>query len=172
MCDHAHRDEDGQEIQPHGEVRHPPVGLQRANLGEEETGDDKQQGADNVAQPELGHLRDVLAELDCNLTQEEQQAESLADVRDVAGRLAPGPHCEITIVARGEFVAVDAEEHAPDQIARIASHETEDGVEGDSCDGVSQPVLFRVAVPSVSYLGPSPKCPSRSPLHTDPGCRW
>jgi hypothetical protein len=33
-------------------------------------------------------------------------------------------------------------------------------------------VLFRVAVPSVSYLGPSPKCPSRSPLHTDPGCRW
>ena len=135
--DDAHSDKDNQEVEPHSEVSHPSIRLERADLRDEEASDDEDHGADHVAQLELGHLRDVLAELDRDLAKEEQQAESLADVGDVSSRLAPGSHCEITIVARGEFVAVDAEEYAPDQIPRVASHEAEDGVEADSWEAVS-----------------------------------
>ena len=57
MCHDAHGDEDDQQVHPDGEIGHPAVGLKGADLGDEEAGADKQDWADDVAQPELGHLR-------------------------------------------------------------------------------------------------------------------
>ena len=53
-------------------------------------------------------------------------------VGHIAGRLAPGTKAKIAVVAARELVAVEAKVNMPDQIARVASHETEDGVQNYS----------------------------------------
>lgn len=128
----SHGDEDDEQVEPHGEVGHPPVGLEGSDLGQEEADNDEENGADDIAQLELGDLRDVLTELDRDLSEQQQQTQSLHDVGDVAGQCAPGAETEIAIVPGWELVAVHAEEDAPDQVTRVAGHESENRVESDT----------------------------------------
>ncbi len=126
MSHHAHGYENHQKVQPDGKVGHKAVVFQSADLGHEEPPDDEQQGTDDITEAEFGDLAYVLAVLDCNLTEEEEEAQSLHDVGHVAGSRAPGTKGKIAIVAAWELVAVEAKVDVPDQIAGVASHEAED----------------------------------------------
>jgi len=46
---------------------------------------------------------------------------------------APGAEPQITVVSSRELVAVDADEHSPDQVTRVTCEETEYGIESDTC---------------------------------------
>lgn len=132
VCYDAHGDEDGKKSQPDGEISEPTIGFQSSNLSEEKTDYDKQDGADNVAKLEHRHLRDILAVLDGDLAQDEQETECLNDVGYVSSRSAPCSEAKISIVSCWKFVAVDAEEDVPDQVARISCHKTKDCIESNT----------------------------------------
>ena len=64
----------------------------------------------------------------------QDQGDGLEGVGEVAYGRAPGTEAEVAVVLAGELIAVDAEKDAVDQVARVAGHQTEDGVEGDAFD--------------------------------------
>jgi len=101
-------------------------------LGQEKSGDDEEQRADNVAELELRNLRDVLAKQDGDLAEKKEQTHGLHEVHDMAGYPAPGSEGKITVVSRGKFIGVDAEENVPDKVATIACHEPKYGEKRDS----------------------------------------
>lgn len=92
----------------------------------------KQQRTDDVAKLKLGNLGDVFAVLDRDLAENEQQAQRLQDVGHMSCCGAPGPHCEIAIVASGKLVRIDAQVDVPDEVAAVASHEAEYGVKSNA----------------------------------------
>lgn len=101
-------------------------------MGQEETGDDKEQRAHRVAEAELGHLGDVLAEENDDLSQEKEERECLDEVCHMAGDWSPGAEREVTVVSSRELEGVDAEEHTPEEIATVTSEEAKDGEQGNS----------------------------------------
>lgn len=72
--------------------------LQRSNLVEEETGDDEDQRADNVAELELGHDGNVLSKLNGHLTEQQQQGKSLQEVDAMTSGCSPAKTLEMMIV--------------------------------------------------------------------------
>ena len=74
----------------------------------------------------------ILTVLDGHLSEDEEQAQRLEDIRHVTRCCAPGPKGEISIITAREFIAVEPKVSMPDEVAGVASHEAEDSVQGHS----------------------------------------
>ena len=129
MGNDTHGDEDDKQIQPHRKVGHQAICLESADLREEEAGANENHRTDSIAKTKPGHLRNVLAELDGDLTENEKQRERLHDVGDIASGGTPGSEREITVVPCREFMAIDAEENVPEEVAGVAGHEAKDSIQ-------------------------------------------
>ena len=77
-------------------------------------------------------MADGLAVLDYHLARDEEELERLEDIDPVTGDRAVDAEGKVTVVAEWAFVTVETEISLPEEVAAVACHEREDGVEDDA----------------------------------------
>lgn len=130
--DRNHGDDDGSNRKPEAKIRNESVVSQGTDLRQEETNNDEDQRADDVAEIALRHFRDVLSKENCDLAEQQKKSNGLQYVDALPGGLAPCSKRDITVVACGKFERVDPHENSPDKPAAVRNEYPEDSKDGNT----------------------------------------
>lgn len=90
------------------------------------------------------------------------------DVGNIARSYAPSPEPKIAIIPSREFVTVDTEEDAPDEIAGVPGKESEYRIECDSLCAGSVDLDGQVVHMASRLPGPQPNVPIAKPTPYGP----
>jgi len=132
MRHHAHGDEHDHEIEENGKVGQDAEFLECADLAEAKTTEGPDKTADGIAEFELGDLGKGLAVADDNVTNAQEQLETLQEVDDIARDPAINTESEIGVVLAGIFVGIKTHEASPQEPTGISSHDAKYSEESDT----------------------------------------
>ena len=113
----AHGKDNHKHIEPDSGVSEPAVFLQRADLPDDVAAEGPDEAADGVAELELGDLREGLPVADYDYADVEEELDALQDVDHLPHEAAVGAEGDVAVGLAGVFVAVEAQEHSPEEEA-------------------------------------------------------
>lgn len=113
----AHGDEHASQVEPHCDVGQPTEFLQSTDLAEDEASQGPDQAADDVAELELGGLRQSLAVGDNDQTDIQEQLNALQNVKEVAHPWAVHSESHVSEATQRELVRVETKEGIPEEVS-------------------------------------------------------
>lgn len=117
MSHDTHANKHDHQVECNGKVGQGAQLVECSNLAQDETYTHPNQAAHDIAEVELGHLRDRKTIADNKKTNANDQLNGLEEVDCIAEPRSPDAESKITVVLGWEFVRVNVHESLPENIA-------------------------------------------------------